>query len=191
MEGHGGTPSLTSRARADRPILGVERVETPAGRFWFGIDASGDPIAGFEALGPPPVAVRRTPTSWSLVSRLERHFAGALDTFADLPLPRGSPFQRACWHAVRGSVPGSRLSYGELALLAGRPAAARAVGGAMRRNPAPLLVPCHRVVAADGSIGGYAGSWGAGTVETLVKQAILDFETSCANRTQSSASAHR
>lgn len=169
----------------------VERLETPAGRLWFGVDAAGGPIAGFEALGPPPAAVRRSPPSWSLASRLERHFGGDLETFADLPLPAGSLFQRACWDAIRRSEPGSRLSYADLAVLAGRPGAARAAGGAMRRNPAPILVACHRVVAADGSIGGYAGAWGDGTAGTRIKRAILAFESSHADHAQSPSAAHR
>jgi methylated-DNA-[protein]-cysteine S-methyltransferase len=182
---------LTSTSDAGPSIAGVERVDAPVGRFWFGIDAVGHPVAGFDVLGPPPETVRRAPSSWSLATRLKRHFGGEPDPFADLPLPTGSPFQRACWEAVRSSRPGSRVSYGDLAVLVGRPGAARAVGGAMRRNPAPILVPCHRVVAADGSIGGYAGSWGIGSAETLVKRAILRFESEYANRVQSARSGHR
>jgi methylated-DNA-[protein]-cysteine S-methyltransferase len=182
---------LISSSDAGPSTAGVDRVDTPAGRYWFGIDAKGHPVAGFDVLGPPPEAVRRAPTSWSLTARLERHFGGEPDPFTDLPLPTGSPFQRACWEALRGILSGSPVSYGDLAVRVGRPGATRAVGGAMRRNPAPILIPCHRVVAADGSIGGYAGSWGVGTAETLVKRAILDFEAECANRVQSRSSALR
>ena len=75
----------------------------------------------------------------------------------DLPLaPRGTPFQQRVWERLREIPSGSTTSYGEIALEIGRPGAARAVGGAVGRNPLSLIVPCHRVVAADGSIGGFA-----------------------------------
>ncbi len=180
-------PVASRTTRLDR----VEHVDTPAGRFWFGIDAAGGPVGGFEVLGLPPADARLAPRSWSLAARLDRHFGGALERFADLPLPRGTPFQRACWDAIRRQEPGSRCSYAELAALAGRPGAARAAGGAMRRNPAPILVPCHRVVAADGSIGGFAGAWGDGAAGTRIKQTLLAFEASGTNRAQPTAAAHR
>ena len=75
----------------------------------------------------------------------------------DLPLaPRGTPFQQRVWERLREIPSGSTTSYGEIAFEIGRPGAARAVGGAVGRNPLSLIVPCHRVVAADGSIGGFA-----------------------------------
>jgi len=68
----------------------------------------------------------------------------------------GPPFYRAVWEALRKVPYGSTVSYGELAALAGRPGAARAVGSAMNRNPAAILVPCHRVTASQGKLGGFA-----------------------------------
>jgi methylated-DNA-[protein]-cysteine S-methyltransferase len=80
------------------------------------------------------------------------------------PVPRVPPLSlpqaaiyRAAWAATRQIPPGETLSYGALAARLGRPRAARAVGQAMRANPVPLLVPCHRVVAADGALTGYSG----------------------------------
>lgn len=69
---------------------------------------------------------------------------------------RGTPFQLDCWRALRRVPAGGTVTYGGLAALAGRPRATRAVGSAMRCNPVPLLVPCHRVLAAGG-LGGFAG----------------------------------
>ena len=78
-------------------------------------------------------------------------------TPAALPLAfQGTTFQEAVWTALRGVPAGEVVTYGELARRAGYPRAARAVGSAMRANPLPLLIPCHRVVASDG-IGGYGG----------------------------------
>lgn len=61
--------------------------------------------------------------------------------------------------AVRGIPPGSTASYGEVARMIGKAGAARAVGGAVARNPVGLVIPCHRVIAGDGSLGGYGGGW--------------------------------
>ena len=75
----------------------------------------------------------------------------------DLPLaPRGTAFQQRVWEALRAIPCGATTSYGEIALDIGQPGAARAVGGAVGRNPISVVVPCHRVIAADGSLGGFA-----------------------------------
>lgn len=76
----------------------------------------------------------------------------------DLPLDlRGTDFQRSIWNALREVPYGETISYGELARRAGHPGATRACGTANNKNPVPLFVPCHRVVASDGSLGGFAG----------------------------------
>ncbi len=76
--------------------------------------------------------------------------------------------------AVRGIAPGSTVSYGEVARMIGRAGAARAVGGAVARNPIGLVIPCHRVIAGDGSIGGYGGGWWGGRQAGLeLKQDLL------------------
>ena len=71
--------------------------------------------------------------------------------------PRGTPFQQEVWRALCAIPYGQTRSYGQLAAALGRPSAARAVGGACRRNPIWLMIPCHRVVGASGSLTGYAG----------------------------------
>ncbi|HXV37705.1 MAG TPA: methylated-DNA--[protein]-cysteine S-methyltransferase [Myxococcota bacterium] len=70
---------------------------------------------------------------------------------------RGTPFQRAVWDALLDIPYGASRSYAEIARRIGRPSAQRAVGSANNANPVALVVPCHRVIAADGSLGGYAG----------------------------------
>lgn len=92
----------------------------------------------------------------------------------DLPLkPMGSPFQDAVWGALRAIPYGQTRSYGELAVAIGRPGAARAVGQANARNPLPLLQPCHRVLDADGGLGGWMG---ATADDTSLKAALLRLE---------------
>lgn len=89
--------------------------------------------------------------------QLEEYFAGKRKQF-DLPLSlRGTEFQRQVWAAL-GDIPyGETRSYGQIAQAVGRPKAVRAVGMANHRNPISIIVPCHRVVGADGSLTGYGG----------------------------------
>lgn len=82
----------------------------------------------------------------------------ALQACRELPLDlQGTPFQRAVWAALRAIPPGQTRRYGDIARAVDRPAAVRAVGAAIGRNPVSVLVPCHRVLGADGSLTGYAG----------------------------------
>ena len=77
---------------------------------------------------------------------------------ANLPLSlHGTPFQVQVWEALRTIPPGETRTYSEMAAQVGRPTAYRAVAQACARNPAPIVVPCHRVVASDGTLGGFSG----------------------------------
>jgi methylated-DNA-[protein]-cysteine S-methyltransferase len=101
--------------------------------------------------------------------QLAAYFAGELREFT-LPLrPAGTPFQMAVWRALKRVPYGETVSYGELARRLGRPGAARAVGRANALNPLPVIVPCHRVIGADGALTGYAGG-------LCIKRALLDLE---------------
>ncbi|GAA1061874.1 methylated-DNA--[protein]-cysteine S-methyltransferase [Agromyces bracchium] len=92
-----------------------------------------------------------------LGAELDEYLAGRRIRF-DLPLaPTGDDFQHAVWRMLREIPYGSTVTYGELALRLGDRNLARRVGGAVGRNPISILVPCHRVVGADGSLTGYAG----------------------------------
>ncbi|UCM91090.1 methylated-DNA--[protein]-cysteine S-methyltransferase [Streptomyces marincola] len=89
--------------------------------------------------------------------QLAEYFAGRRTRF-DLPLaPRGNAFQQRVWELLRGIPYGETRSYGALARELGDPGLAQAVGAANGRNPVSIVVPCHRVVGADGSLTGYAG----------------------------------
>lgn len=89
--------------------------------------------------------------------QLAAYFAGTLTAF-DVPLaPRGTPFQRQVWTALRDIPYGETVTYGELAATIGRPTAARAVGHANGHNPIGIIVPCHRVIGTAGSLTGYGG----------------------------------
>ena len=94
----------------------------------------------------------------SLTRPLRDYLAGDLGALDAIdPELGGTPFQRRVWAALREIPPGETRSYGALAARLGRPGASRAVGLANARNPVAIVVPCHRVVGADGSLTGYAG----------------------------------
>lgn len=101
--------------------------------------------------------------------QLDEYFAGDRSTF-ELPLnPTGTPFQRVVWEALQTIPYGEVRSYGDIAEQIGKPGAARAVGLANGRNPISIIVPCHRVIGASGSLTGYGGG-----LER--KQHLLDLE---------------
>ncbi len=111
--------------------------------------------------GPPCVAAARTRPPLFL-----RTFARQLQQYADgksahwtvpLDLSMGTTFQRSVWRALRTIPRGETRSYGWVAQQIGKPRSARAVGAACGANPIPVVVPCHRVIAGDGSIGGFGG----------------------------------
>jgi methylated-DNA-[protein]-cysteine S-methyltransferase len=86
------------------------------------------------------------------------YFDGDLDALANVPVRTGgTPFQREVWAALRNIPAGTTTSYGQLAARLGRPKASRAVGMANGSNPISIVVPCHRVIGADGSLTGYGG----------------------------------
>ena len=98
-----------------------------------------------------------TPLLQECVRQLRAYFDGSLTVF-DLPLnPQGTHFRRRVWAALQAIPYGETRSYGQLATSLGCPGAARAVGGANHHNPIAIIIPCHRVIGADGSLTGYGG----------------------------------
>jgi methylated-DNA-[protein]-cysteine S-methyltransferase len=103
------------------------------------------------------------------LEQIDAYFAGDLKDFS-LPLdPAGTDFQRRVWLALADIAYGATESYGELAARVGNPKACRAVGLANGRNPIPLVLPCHRVIGANGSLTGYGGGLD-------LKKRLLDHE---------------
>lgn len=88
---------------------------------------------------------------------LDEYFGGERKRFEVALAPSGTRFQRSVWNAIASVGFGRTISYGELANRAGCPGSARAAGAATGRNPIGIIVPCHRIVGADGSLTGYAG----------------------------------
>ncbi len=112
----------------------------------------------------------RTDDPLGVSSRLRAYFAGDLGVLEDIPAdPHGSEFQQSVWRELRRIPVGQTISYGQLATRLGQPTASRAVGMANSKNPVGIVIPCHRVIGADGKLTGYAGG-----VER--KQWLLDHE---------------
>ena len=113
--------------------------------------------------------VKKTPLLLECERQLEEYFSGKRAVFT-LPLaPKGTPFQRQVWQALLTVPYGETRSYGQIAKQVGREKAARAVGGANHNNPISILIPCHRIIGADGSLWGYGGGLDK-------KKALLDLE---------------
>lgn len=119
--------------------------------------------------GAPTPDGAADPVIAEAADQLRAYFAGTRTTF-DLPLrAAGTPFEQGVWQALQAIPYGETTSYGELAAQLGEPGAARAVGRANGRNPIPIIVPCHRVIGADGSLTGFGGG-------LACKRALLDLE---------------
>lgn len=155
---------------------------TPLGPLWLAFSAKGLIAIHFhtprQVPGPVwPVARREDALTahlrqWrqEVAAALEAYFAGQPTDFRHLTLDlHGTPFQLQVWEVLRQVPCGQRITYQKLAQAVGRPRAARAIGGALRANPLPIIIPCHRVVASDGTLGGYRFG-------LSYKQALLSWE---------------
>jgi methylated-DNA-[protein]-cysteine S-methyltransferase len=150
------------------PTLGTDVSSLPpegALRLRPGKAGSAAPAGGEDP--PTPVASRRTagwphdpehPVLKEVIRQLGEYFAGQRAAFdVPLDLAHGTAFQQAVWQALLNIPQGGTASYGEVSRRIGKPAAVRAVGAAVGRNPVSIIVPCHRVMGAKGALTGYAG----------------------------------
>lgn len=119
------------------------------------------PAPATQALGEAALALR---------TRIALHLENGAHDLRDVPVDlRGlGAFHRLALERLRDVPPGQVVTYGELAAQLGQPGASRAVGGAMRANPVPFIVPCHRVVQSQGGLGHYSGEGGAATKRRLL-----------------------
>ena len=107
---------------------------------------------------PHEISDRDTPTLMRTRTWLDAYFAGVSAEVGDLPLDmRGADFEKRVWTALRAIAPGETTSYGAIATALGSASASRAVGAANGANPIAIIVPCHRVIGASGSLVGYGG----------------------------------
>jgi methylated-DNA-[protein]-cysteine S-methyltransferase len=143
-------------------------ISTPVGPLR--LVAAGDALARVEFQPNVPSSGRSdSPVLAAAAEQLAEYFAGTRREF-DVPLaPSGTPFQLEVWSMLSRIPYGRTWSYSELARRLGRPAAVRAVGAANGRNPLPIVVPCHRVIGADGRLVGFGGG-------LAIKRQLLDLE---------------
>ena len=144
--------------------FGIDRLKTPIGVALLVADRDGvlcaldweDHEARMRDLlrrQHGPIALKGAPAPRGIVQALSAYFAGELDRLASIPWRvAGTPFQRKVWTALPRIPPGTTVSYGALAASLGSPRAMRAVGHANGANPISVVIPCHRLIGADGSL---------------------------------------
>lgn len=148
------------------PSPGLLTIDSPIGRI--ALHSDGEAVTRLEIamkgrLTTDGAADSPTPLLMRTAKELAQYFAGRRTDFTVPVRLIGTPFQMAIWQQLRAIPFGDVRGYGELGRAAGRPAAGRAVGGAVGANPVPLLVPCHRVLASDARITGYSAGDGIRT----------------------------
>ncbi|GAA2181165.1 methylated-DNA--[protein]-cysteine S-methyltransferase [Brooklawnia cerclae] len=162
----------------------IQTVDTPDGPFTVIEDAQGSVLASgwdddaaalarrahLDDLVDPDASHGASDTDATRAAAAVRaYYGGDLATAASVPVVlRGTPLQIQVWERLRDIAPGTVVGYGELAAALGRPNGARAVAGACARNPCGLFVPCHRVVAANGGLAGFA--WGVSVKRSLLRR---------------------
>ncbi|MFW6362400.1 MAG: methylated-DNA--[protein]-cysteine S-methyltransferase [Spirochaeta sp.] len=166
----------------DQPRIYCHRFESPIGSLHIAVNRHGAVLRigmNNEYEWPKNTIVEENKYACGEVEyQLMEYFNGHRHSF-ELPLQlQGTKFQRAVWDKLRRLPYGSTITYGELALKVGNRWAARAVGGAVARNPVPIIIPCHRVVPASGGIGAYALRSIPDGSGAQLKQYLLDLELS-------------
>jgi methylated-DNA-[protein]-cysteine S-methyltransferase len=174
-----GSPPETavagSRRRVERwfaetaPLLRWDVIDSPLGALFIAASERGLCHVDFgvgqadflSGLDPLARTEQNTPALARYAEQLQAYFAGERTGFdVELDLSQLTPFQLSVLQAARRIPAGSVWTYGQVARSIGKPKASRAVGQALGRNPVPIVIPCHRVVASDGSLGGYSGGGG-------------------------------
>lgn len=157
------------------PLLFWQKLTTPVGDWWAGVrppaGTDGETLAVFRSTPPAEPADFTSRPLHDEIARQVRDFFARSRTDFDLPLsPDGTGFQQAVWRQLCVIPYGSTLSYGDLARRLDNPGAMRAVGQANNANPIALIIPCHRVIGADGSLTGFGGG-------ISLKKRLLEFES--------------
>ncbi len=154
-------------------------VASPIGTIWVASDKAGVCLVSLEGteqeflkeLSAAGFRHARPDQAFNqeILGEIKDYFEGKKTCFSSPLHLQGRPFDMRVWQALQRIPLGETRSYEEIARAIGNPRACRAVGGANRRNPIPLLIPCHRVIRKDGGLGGFACG-------TEIKQWLLDFE---------------
>ena len=157
-------------------VIHFQTYATPFGAVFIASSPQGITHILFEDIAAAKARVLKTHPQAQLIAQGDAHHGAALSYFSTPSMPQhiwlalsGTSFQLQVWQALLDVPFGQTATYGDLARAIGKPKAARAIGGAVGKNPISFIVPCHRILASDGSIGGYY--WGP-----AMKQAMLNWE---------------
>jgi methylated-DNA-[protein]-cysteine S-methyltransferase len=171
---------LQERLSAGAPRVYYDRVVSPlVGRLWVAMTDLGlaavtyggseSEFAGWISRRLRGTAIRSPERTAAARRELDEYLSGRRTAFSlPVDLRHVTPFQRRVLEAAQAVPRGSVATYGDIGRRIGRPRAARAVGQALGSNPVPIVVPCHRVLASDGSLGGYSGRGGLRTKRRLL-----------------------
>ncbi len=155
----------------EKQTIFIDAFRSPLGQIWIASDlksvirlqlpcARGKERLTNELLrqfGPKGITLKKGGSvNTQLLLELQGYFSGNVTIFRTPALPQGTPFQKKAWQQVSRIPYGKTCSYGKIASRLGIPKGARAIGQANRNNPIPLLIPCHRVIAGDGGLGGFS-----------------------------------
>jgi methylated-DNA-[protein]-cysteine S-methyltransferase len=156
-----------------------DSVSSPIGKIWMASDRVGVRLLRFRLREEEFLKELRELRGWhtradqefnrGVSEEIRAYFEGKVVRFSSPLHPVGSPFDMKVWEAVQKIPLGETCSYQEVAQEVGNPRGCRAIGGANRRNPIPLLIPCHRVIKKDGGLGGFSSG-------TEIKEWLLRFE---------------
>jgi methylated-DNA-[protein]-cysteine S-methyltransferase len=162
----------------EAPIIRWGETKSPLGPLFVALSQHGLCAVDFgrsesdfiARLDPRARLVRDAPALAQVTSQLKEYFAGDRVNF-DLPIDLSAltPFQKHVLETARRIAPGQVWSYLRVAREMGRPKSSRPVGQALAHNPVPIVIPCHRVIAADGSLGGYSGGAGLSAKRWLLR----------------------
>ncbi|MCC6905801.1 MAG: methylated-DNA--[protein]-cysteine S-methyltransferase [Anaerolineae bacterium] len=172
----GPTPEVVVRSHRavkewfarEAPTVYWDTIDTPVGRLYMAAGEAGLSHISFgieetrfmATLDPLAHAVRSPERLLDAARQIEAYFRGEFHFDLPVDLDMLTPFQREVLRVVASIPAGAVMTYREVAAAVGRPRASRAVGNAVARNPVPIVIPCHRVVASNGLLGGYSGGGG-------------------------------
>jgi len=160
------------------PLIQWDVIESPVGALYIAVSTKGVCSVDFgvtrstflDQLDPLACAERNPASLVFVTEQLREYFAGTRFRFdVPLDLSRLTPFQQRVLQVTRGIAAGTVWTYQQVAEAMGKPKASRPVGQALGHNPVPIVVPCHRVVASDGSLGGYSAGGGLESKRLLLQ----------------------
>lgn len=160
----------------EKPRLIYTYFDSPIGALLVAGDGTSIIQTHFAGAEPKPEWVRDDEAFRDAIIQLREYFEGKRTAFELRLLPRGTEFQQSVWRALLAIPYGETTTYSAIAYQIGKPAAVRAVGGANGANPIPIVIPCHRVIGASGSLTGFGGGLD-------VKRQLLTMEARVAGRT--------